>query len=259
MAGARPRVLVVAGHDPSGAGVDADLDALGTLPVEAVLVVTARTRQDERAVHAIGARDAEAWLAEARAAARAGVAALKTGLLPGAEHVERAARLVRELRALHGDALPVVVDPVIAASSGGRFLDAAGVEALRGELIGLGVVVTPNLHEAADLAGVPAAALEHGCAARERAAELLLGLGARAVVIKGGHGSEDPVRDLVAAADGTRAWLEHPRTAGGKVRGSGCRFASVLAGALALGRHLPEAAALAGEHVAGRIAAGRAR
>jgi len=255
---ALPRVLVIAGRDPSGAGLDADRDALAEHALEFIGVETARTDQDDRGVRAIGARDPAVWFAETRERADAGVAAVKFGLLPGRAHVTRAAQLVVHLRRTARADLPVVLDPVLAASSGSRFLDADGVEALRGELLGLDLVVTPNLPEAAELARVPLAELARDLAARVEVARLLLGLGARAVVLKGGHGAEDPVRDLVLAAGAGPVWLTHPRTPGGKLRGSGCRFASHLAGSLGLGRPLAEAARAAGEFVAARIAAERA-
>src|SRR5439155_7312944 len=151
------RVLVIAGHDPSGAGLDADRAALADLQVDARFVTTAHTDQDEHRVRSIGAREPRAWLDEALAAAEDGIDALKFGLLPGAEHVIAAAELVRALRAR--EPLDVVVDPVLGASSGARFLDAAAVEALRGELLVEGVIVTPNLAEAAELARMPLAQL----------------------------------------------------------------------------------------------------
>jgi hydroxymethylpyrimidine/phosphomethylpyrimidine kinase len=249
-----PRVLVVAGHDPSGAGLDADLDALRAFPVEALAIASARTDQDEHGVRAIGARDPEAWLCEALSAADERVGALKLGLLPGAEHVEAAARLVDLLRERWGDTLPVVLDPVLAASSGGRFLDARAVERLRTRLLAGGVVVTPNLPEAAELAGMEEHVLAERLGAREAAARALLALGARAVVLKGGHGREDPALDLVLDRDGAR-WLAHPRLPGAKLRGSGCRFASALAAGLALGAPLDEAAERAAELVHARLVA----
>lgn len=248
------RVLVVAGHDPSGAGLDADRDALATLAVDALFVATAHTDQHDGGVRAVGARDPNAWATEAEEHARGGIAALKFGLLPGAAHVLRAAQFVTDVRRALGDELPIVLDPVIAASSGARFLDAAGVEALRGELIGHGLVVTPNLSEAAELTGIAALDLARDLAARIEAAHLLLGLGARAVLLKGGHGHEDPVRDLVLTPDADAIWLTHPRTPGGTLRGSGCRFAAHTAGSLALGRSVATAAHDAGEFVAARIA-----
>lgn len=247
-----PRILVVAGRDPSGAGLDADRDALSGLDVEGVFVATAETDQDDAGVRSIGARAASTWLAEARLAARSGVCAVKFGLLPGADAIESAARLVAELR--RAGNVHVVVDPVIAASSGTRFLAARDVEVLRGSLLGLDVIVTPNLLEAAELARVPVRELETNLAARVEVARLLTGLGAAAVVLKGGHGREDPVRDLVLEAGRAPVWFEHPRTPAGKLRGSGCRFATRLAAELALGRPLTAAARSAGVFVAARIA-----
>ena len=247
------RVLVVAGHDPTGgAGVDADREALEALGASAVCVVTADTDQDGRRVRAIRPRDPGAWLAEARAKLAEPPRALKTGLLPGAEHVAAAARLVGEL----GPAVPAVVDPVLAASGGEPFLDEAGIEALLAELVPLGVILTPNLPEAARLSGLDPADLETGEGGRLEAARRLLALGAGAVVVKGGHGNEDPVRDLVAWGGGEAAWAEHPRVRGAGLHGSGCRFASALAAGLAAGEALDRAAARAGRWVGSRIEAG---
>jgi hydroxymethylpyrimidine/phosphomethylpyrimidine kinase len=250
----RRRLLIVAGHDPSGAGIDADLEAATGLEIEAVPIVTARTDQDDRAVRSVGERDPDAWSREATEAAREGVAAVKFGLLPGADHVRAARALVRRLRERGGAEIRVVVDPVIRASSGGVFLDARAVEILRGELVSEGVVLTPNLAEAAELACLAPRELESSFPARIEAARILLALGAAAVVIKGGHGGEDPVRDLVARADGSHRWIERPRVPGVGIRGSGCRFATRLAGGLALGQPLEQSAEAAGAFVATEIA-----
>lgn len=255
MSARRPRLLLVGGHDPSGAGTTADLDALRGLPLEPLVFATAWTEQDASGVRSIGARPAAAWEAEARSACGLSSvldkpAALKTGLLPGAEHVRAAARLVREL------GVPAVVDPVLAASSGGRFLDEQAVEALRRELLALPVVATPNIEELAELVGADARTLAASPPARREAALQLLARGCAAVVAKGGHGVEDPACDLLvwrpeafpgsatgAAATGEPAVLElvHRRIPGAKIRGSGCRFASRLAGGLALGQDLATA------------------
>jgi hydroxymethylpyrimidine/phosphomethylpyrimidine kinase len=151
---------------------------------------------------------------------------------------------------------------VIAASSGARFLEARAVEALRAELIATGVIVTPNLAEAAELAGVPLGPLVGSVGpgveftdARLEAARILLACGARAVIVKGGHGAESPARDLVATSAGLVFWSTHARLAGGKVRGSGCRYASHLAARLALGTSLVDAVGDAARHVRAAIAA----
>jgi hydroxymethylpyrimidine/phosphomethylpyrimidine kinase len=247
-------VLVVAGHDPSGAGVDADRAACAELDVAVSTVVTAWTDQGPGGVRALGAVDPARWHDEALALARERVDAVKFGLLPGAAHVEHAAALVAEVRARHGEHVPVVVDPVLASSSGSRFLAADAVDALRGTLFGAGVIATPNLDEAAELARLPRQRLIDSRTARAQAADILLGLGLAAVIVKGGHGREDPALDLLVVAGRRGIELAHARRAGAKVRGSGCRFASHLAARLALGESLENAARLAAEHVVARLA-----
>lgn len=245
-----PRLLAVAGHDPTGgAGVDADLATARAFGVEAEAVVTAHTDQDGRRVHAVVPRPVEAWLAEARASVeRAAPTVLKSGLLPGADAVRALARLAAEC------AGPLVVDPVLAASGGEEFLDAAGVATLLEELLPVGPLLTPNLPEAARLTGRSLEELVRSPAERVAAATELLGLGARAVVLKGGHADEDPARDLLLSAGEPPRWLEHRRVPGGGLHGSGCRHAAALAAGLALGRPLERAAREAGEHVRRLIA-----
>jgi hydroxymethylpyrimidine/phosphomethylpyrimidine kinase len=153
----------------------------------------------------------------------------------------------------------IVLDPVIAASSGSRFLDDDTVELLRGELLGEDVIVTPNVAEAAELAQMPAARLARSSSAQSFAARLdcaqfLIGLGARAVIVKGGHGVEDPVLDLVLERDRDPAHIEHARIQGGKIRGSGCRYATRLAARMAQSWTLEMAAKDASEHVSAAIA-----
>jgi hydroxymethylpyrimidine/phosphomethylpyrimidine kinase len=257
-----PRVLVVAGHDPhdgvtAGAGVDADREAIEAFGGEARCVVTAWTDQRGGVVRALGPRDPGAWLVEARAElCGAPIAAVKSGLLPGAAHVRALARFLGELP----PGLPVVCDPVLAASSGATFLDAEGRAALLAEIVPRGVVLTPNVPEAAALAfaaedsAAAADTLARDPDARIHAARRLVDAGARAVVLTGGHGREDPLRDLVVERGAAPIWLERPRVPGPGLHGSGCRFASALAVGLASHGDLSEAARCAGEWVARRIA-----
>ncbi len=240
-------LLVLAGHDPTGgAGVDADRRAAQVLGVPAECVVTAETEQDGQHVQSVRARPA--WPEEAQSWLRRGPAALKTGLLPGAQSVRCAA----ELASARG-ARPMVVDPVLAASGGEEFLAEEGIAVLRSELIAQGVVLTPNLPEAARLVGADVESLvSFEC--RLDAARALLELGAGAVLLKGGHGAEDPVRDMCWERHGEPQWLEHPRVPGAGIHGSGCRFASLLAAGLALGEPLAIAAKRAGEWVGAEIA-----
>ena len=249
------RILVIAGHDPTGgAGVDADREAIEAHGGEARTVLTALTDQDGTAVRSLGARDPGAWLAEARAElAGPGevFGAVKTGLLPGVAHVRALGRLLDELR----PGTPIVVDPVLAASGGEPFLDDAGIETLLAEIVPRGVILTPNLPETALLTGVPMERLQ-ATEARIEAGQGLLRLGAGLVVLKGGHGAEDPVLDLVLMPGEAPHVAKHPRIAGGSLHGSGCRFASTLATALARGVPAPDAVEAAGAFVANLIAGG---
>ncbi len=253
MGTARRRILVLAGHDPTGgAGVDADREAALAHGVDAHCVVTAETDQDGRQVFAIRPRDPEEWLAEARAWLRSeGLGdrtVIKTGLLPGADHVHAVAQLAREFAGLCW-----VVDPVLASSGGTRFLDERGQAALLEELLPLGPILTPNLPEAALLtARLPkelADPKQRIAAGRE-----LLDRGARAVLLKGGHGFEDPVRDLVLARGASPAWHDHARIPGASLHGSGCRYASTVAAELAQGSSLEAATDAAGRFLVALLA-----
>jgi hydroxymethylpyrimidine/phosphomethylpyrimidine kinase len=116
-------------------------------------------------------------------------------------------------------------------------------------------VLTPNLGELAELTGASLGALARDLDARIAAARGLLALGAVAVCVKGGHGQEDPVRDLLVRAAGELLMAEHPRLPGPGMRGSGCRFASYLAGRLALSEPLARAHAEASSWMGRRMAA----
>jgi len=241
------RILVVAGHDSSGrAGVDADREAAEDFGWEIAAVVTAWTRQDESGVRALDPRDPAEWSREARELLGSGVAALKVGLLPGASHVRALAGL---LDAARRSRVPCVVDPVLRASSGEEFLDGEGVRALHEEVLTRDVVLTPNVPEAAQLAGRDPERLARDLEARVAAGEELLDRGLAALLLKGGHGGEDPVQDLVLARGRKPIRLEHPRVPGGGLRGSGCRYATAAAVGLAGGGEVRAAAEAAGAYL----------
>jgi hydroxymethylpyrimidine/phosphomethylpyrimidine kinase len=256
----QPLLLAVAGHDPSyrfedgrgsGAGVDADREAAGHFGVSCVRVVTAWTEQAAGRVLEVGAVSPGVWLSEAVGYVRElrhELGALKFGLLPGAAAVEAALALVREARRLRPD-LPVVLDPVLAASGGEVFLDEAGRRVLLESLLAEGIVLTPNRPEAASLTGLDLdsdpldlvrALCRHMRTGTPRTEAL------RGLVLKGGHGGEDPVCDHVVDGAGKLHVHQHPRKVGASLHGSGCRHASAVAAGLALGRSLPDAAAAAG-------------
>jgi len=233
-------VLAVAGTDSGGAaGLAADLATIGHLGAYAACVVTAVTAQDTTAVHDVHPVPQEMVAAQLDAVlGDLPVAAVKTGMLGSPEAV----RLVAE----HLGHLPLVVDPVLVATSGAVLGDESVVRAYVQHLLPVATVVTPNLDEAHTLAGdaslTPAAAAErlaeHGCA----------------VVVTGGdQGGTDWL-----ALPGLRAErVAHPHVSTDNDHGSGCTFSSALATRLARGDAVPEACRLAGEYTAGQLAAGR--
>ncbi|MEZ5979552.1 MAG: bifunctional hydroxymethylpyrimidine kinase/phosphomethylpyrimidine kinase [Planctomycetota bacterium] len=258
------RVLVLAGKDPTGgAGVDADLEALAAAGCTGDAVVTNETDQDGVRVRSVRAVPAATWTKAARERFGPRTLAIKTGLVSSAEQVRALGGLVEELRVASGRELAVVVDPVLAASGGEVFLDEEGRGALLLALRSFDAILTPNLPEAAALVGAALEELVSDVDARERVAAQLLDLGARAVVLKGGHGNEDPVVDLVversASGAPTSTRLLRPRIRGAAIHGSGCRFASFLAGRVALGDPLAEAVRRAGAYLGGLLATTRSR
>ena len=240
----RPTVLSIAGSDPSGgAGLLADAATFRAFGCHAEGVVTALTVQDSHAVHAVTPIDARHVAAQLGALlADAPPAAAKTGMLPTAAIVDAVASAWRTRAAI-----PLVVDPVLAASSGARVADAGAVAALLELLLPLAALVTPNAGEASELTGLPVRdTLEAATAARA-----LLDRGARAVLVKGGHLAGDEVTDvlvLAGRADAvafTRTRVRHAR----RVRGTGCALSAAIAARLALGDGLADAVCAAGDWV----------
>src|ERR1700722_20665885 len=180
--GSKGRVaMTIAGSDPGGgAGLQADLKTFAAYGVHGFSVITAVIAQNSARVSRI-APVAAAMVAEqiATLAAERIPDALKTGALANAEIVTAIAKAIEEFR------LPApVVDPVLIASSGARLLDEEGERALRSRLLPIARVITPNIPEAEALSGIEI----DGPAAMRAAARALRRVGARAVVIKGGHG-----------------------------------------------------------------------
>lgn len=229
----RPRVLVIAGLDPSGgAGLFADVEALGAVGARAWTVATALTAQGPGGARGVSPTTPAFLLAQLEALLSGGELprAVKTGMLGTAALVRALAeRLsVRPLRKA-----PLVVDPVLAATSGARLLDTGRLspgDALA-PLLQLARLATPNLDELSLLTGEDASSDEGAVRAARR-------LPARAVLVKGGHRSGEPVDLLV---EGRRVTRFAGRRRPGTARGTGCRLASAIAGLLARGEPLPDA------------------
>jgi hydroxymethylpyrimidine/phosphomethylpyrimidine kinase len=243
---APPRVLTVAGSDSGGgAGIQADLKTMLALGVHGMSVVTAVTAQNSLGVQGYWELPAEAVAAQlAGVLGDIGVDAVKTGMLASAKLVETV------VTGLAGVRVPVVVDPVSVSKHGDPLLDADALDAIRSELLPVATLVTPNLPEAAALAGIDV--IDE--AGLRRAADALLALGPRAVLVKGGHLAGDAV-DLLWDGEHEHTFRA-PRYDNRHTHGTGCTLASAIASRLALGDGLAEAVAAAKEYVTGAVAAG---
>jgi hydroxymethylpyrimidine/phosphomethylpyrimidine kinase len=242
------RVLIVAGSDSGGgAGIQADIKAVTALGAFATTAITALTAQNTLGVHGVMAVPAAFIREQMRVVLEdIGTDAIKTGMLHDATTIEA----VCDELAARAPEVPLVADPVMVAKGGHRLLAADAVEALKRRLLPRAAVITPNLPEAEELAGMAIANL----AGMRRAAERLLGLGARAVLLKGGHLPGAVVTDLLATGAGIES-LEGSRIETRHTHGTGCTLASAIAAGLAQGMGLRAAVLRARAYVRAAIAA----
>ncbi len=249
----RPAVLTIAGSDSgAGAGLQADLRTLAAHGVHGVTAVTAVTAQNTRAVTAVDPVSPRMVAAQIRAVFDDfEIGAVKTGMLATAAVVEA---VCETLEAHPGP--PLVVDPVIAATSGRRLLDDDAVAVVRDRLLRRARVVTPNRFEAEVLARQPVASLDDA----RRAAARIRARGAAAALVTGGHFDTDESVDVLDDG-GVVVELRGPRLGSPHTRGTGCTFSAAIAAGLAAGLPLAEAAARAKRYVEGAIrnAAGTGR
>lgn len=235
-----PSVLTIAGFDPScGAGVGADLKTFSAQNCYGIAAITALTVQSTQGVKAIHITPAATLRAQLETLAEdIQIAAIKIGMLGNRANAAVVGDFLDAMRVAN-----VVLDPVIQPSAGGpELLDAAGVKYLSEELMQKASVVTPNIAEAVLLSGIEI----KDVGGMERAARKLVELGARAVVVKGGH-MEKAVDVLFDGTAVTVLGGEHIKSE--NTHGSGCTFASAIAAQLACGRPLREAAMLAKAYV----------
>jgi hydroxymethylpyrimidine/phosphomethylpyrimidine kinase len=240
--------VTIAGSDSSGgAGIQADLKTFAALGVYGACVITALTAQNTQKVAAIHDVPADFIAAQIDAVfSDLSIGAVKIGMLSRAASIEAVARgLVRH------KANNIVLDPVMIASSGDRLLAPDAVGALRRLLIPRALVVTPNLPEAAALTGASLARNEEEMEVQARE---ILTLGARNVLIKGGHGQGDESVDLLIG-QGEVVRLAVKRIATKNTHGTGCTLSSAIAAGLAKGRDLIAATQDAKAYVTAAIAA----
>lgn len=243
-------VVSIAGSDSSaGAGIQADLKTIAANGAYGASVLTAVTAQNTQGVQA--AEGIAPTLVRAQIDAIFSdftVDAVKSGMLGSDAIIATVAEALRERRPPH-----YVLDPVMVSKSGFPLLPEGSVAALRRELLPLASLVTPNVHEAQALTGLPVTTVDEAEAAGRR----ILESGAAAVLVKGGHLRAQPATDVLVTPGETRVWpgewIESPHT-----HGAGCTYASAIATHLALGRSLAGAIVLAKAYVTEAIRAGLA-
>ena len=248
----RPIALTIAGSDSSGgAGIQADLKTFSALGVYGASVITALTAQNTMGVRAVHVVPVDVVVAQMAAVFDdLAVGAIKTGML-ASEAVLSAVTHAREQR----PGIPLVVDPVMVATSGDRLLDPAAVATLKSRLAPRATLITPNLPEAAALLGCGQA---RSVGEMEEQARALLALGSRAVLLKGGHrpdaandgsatakSTTDRGRrmavDVLVSAAGSCDLIEAPWVETVNTHGTGCTLSAAITALLARDAPLDDA------------------
>jgi len=222
------RVLIVAGSDSGGgAGIQADIKTVTALGGYAMTAITALTAQNTRGVFGIVGVEPKFIQRQMRVVLEdIGADAVKTGMLHDAAVIEAVCEVLDSL----DPSLPIVVDPVMVATSGDSLLDPGAVASLTGRLLPRATLLTPNAPEAARLCGRPVTDLDSMIAAARK----LRGMGPGAVLVKGGHLPRATVIDVLAVGE-TVETFESPRIDTPHTHGTGCTLASAIATGLGQG------------------------
>ncbi len=245
-----PIALTIAGSDCSGgAGIQADLKTFSALGVYGASVITALTAQNTLGVQAVQPVE-HAFITQQLTSVLSdlAVSAIKTGMLPDADAICAVVRVLDD-----HSGVPVVVDPVLVATSGDKLTTGDVGATLKRDLLPRATVLTPNLPEAAALLETDIATSD---VEQLRQGQALCDLGARAVLVKGGHGVGVASRDVLVGV-GEPVWFDLPRLATSNTHGTGCTLAAAIAALLARRVGLAEAVARAKRYVWEAINAGR--
>lgn len=231
----RRAVLCIGGSDSSGlAGIAMDSRSCHAFGVHAATVITAVTAQNSDRVITVNPVDSEVLAQQIDAALALKPQVIKIGLLCNRQQVKVLVDKLAELT------IPIIYDPVLSSSTGFHFVDEQTQQAIQDNLLPLCNCITPNLPEAEQLTGL----LIDTDRARQRAAGLILAMGPRWVVIKGGHAGGNLAADYCSSRS-LGFWLSHDKIAAENLRGSGCALASSLASAVARGYACRDALVLA--------------
>jgi hydroxymethylpyrimidine/phosphomethylpyrimidine kinase len=232
----KPVVLAIAGHDPcGGAGVQADIEAIGATGCHAVTVITSFTAQNTQRVGSVRHQDPGFFADQIELLLEdMPVQACKIGLVADLQQLGIIERILTERLT----DIPIVLDPVISAGSGHVFMDNNVCGVLRDSLLPLATIVTPNSLEARELSGRDDL---------DQAAAALLERGAGAVLITGGHENGEKITNSLYTSGGTTRRYSRERLPG-TYHGSGCTLSSSLAARLARGEELAKAVELAQDY-----------
>jgi hydroxymethylpyrimidine/phosphomethylpyrimidine kinase len=239
------RILIIAGSDSGGgAGIQADIKTVTALKGYAATAITAVTIQDTRKVHGVQAVPPAAVAAQIKVVLNdIGADAIKTGML----HDAKVISAVEKALGAKARRIPLIIDPVMAAKGGQRLLKPDAVRALK-KLIKRAALVTPNTDEAAMFSGIKIKNERD----MQKAAKKILKLGARAVLVKGGHLPGKNITDILYDGKIYTLW-KSPRIKSRNTHGTGCTLASAIATFIAQGKSLKDSVALARKYVQGAI------
>jgi hydroxymethylpyrimidine/phosphomethylpyrimidine kinase len=242
------KVLSIAGFDSSGgAGIQADIKTASAFGCYAMTVLTALPIQNTTGVKRCYELPVIAVVEQLEAVFDDVVpAAIKIGMLFNTAVIEAVAVFLKKY-----SCIPIVLDPVMVAKSGDSLLLPQAVQRLQSALIPLSTLITPNLHEAAILTGQLAKCRRE----MELVAYKLICLGAKAVLLKGGHLEGEDACDLYLSRDDQKIWLEAPKIRTCNTHGTGCTLSAAIASGLALGLDLVESCRIAKRYLSQAIAA----
>ncbi len=243
-----PVVLTIAGSDcSSGAGIQADLKTFSALGCYGLTALTSVVAEIPGEVSRIQLLDPKIIAEQIHVLTGAfPISAAKTGMLGGCEQIEA---VISAWQTLSASGVPLVIDPVMVATSGSRLLDEESVSLLTDQLFPFATLITPNLDEASVLLGRMIVSHE----AMESAAQELSQRHRCAVLLKGGHLPSDDTSDLLVQ-DGVATWFEGRRIHGIHTHGTGCTYSAAIIAGLAKGLSLVESVRMGKQFVKAAIA-----
>lgn len=240
--------LTIAGSDSSGgAGIQADIKTMSAIGCYAMSVITSITAQNTCGVKEVLPLPIGLVRSQLEAVLEdIPPLAIKTGMLFNSEIIQSVADILSQVN------IPLVIDPVMVATSGDRLIDDTAIEMLTSRLLPLSTLITPNLQEAEVLTGIEITSHD----SLEKAGKWFLTHGARAVLIKGGHTWENEATDYLFSKDGYETF-SHSRIESRNTHGTGCTLSSAITAYLAQGEPLSNAVALGKEYLTEALLSGK--